>query len=244
MASKAIFVSKNANQNVKPAFISISGPAGSGKSTVANYLTQYFREQHLVAHDFSFAAPLKDALSLWCGFDRERLDCDTAYKEGSTLDDGAPDPYCEALGMSRREIMQKFGTECMRHGMAENFWIILADLSVRLGKIPASDVFIISDCRMVNELEWATSINAFRILLTRAEIPRGKSEFQIDTTLTSHTAHPSEKEFLGWSDYDEQILNVIDRNYTEQDNYNRLVRHLRTVTIPAIHQRLPTLVGK
>jgi hypothetical protein len=218
-----------------PHFISISGLAGSGKNTVADYLKTYFREQNYTINDFSFAGPLKDCLCLWFGWDRDRLNNDFAYKEGATLDDGSPDPYCERLGMTRRMIMQKMGTECMRDGMHKDFWIIMADLGVKLGKIPHSDFYIISDARFLNELEWAKSINAYRIFIDRTDIING--ETLSGTTLTAHTTHASETEFVGWSGYDEYISNTITEGWTQEQNLNFLYNHLDNVTIPFIHHR-------
>lgn len=224
----------------KSSFISISGVAGSGKTTVSNHLKHFFfREQYEIS-EFSFAGPIKDALCLWFGWDRSRLDSDFSYKEGSTLDDGTPDPYCEALGLSRRQMMQKMGTECMREGMHSNFWIIMADIGLRLGKIRPSDLYIISDARFVNELEWAKSINAYRIFVKRVECPRGSDPSQVlahNVSLTKHTGHVSETEFLNWSGYDAEIINLVDRNLTDLANMNNLVKHLDTVVIPEIRTR-------
>jgi hypothetical protein len=225
-----------------PHFISISGVAGSGKTTVSNHLKQFFFKEQYEINEFSFAGPLKDALCLWFGWDRKRLDSDFGYKEGSTLDDGTPDPYCEALGLSRRQIMQKMGTECMRQGMHQNFWIIMADLGLRLGKIRPSDLYIISDARFINELEWAKSINAYRIFVKRVECLRGEDPDKIlamfqSVSLTSHTGHASETQFIGWNGYDATIINMIDRNVTDIANMNKLVAHLDKVVIPEIRER-------
>jgi hypothetical protein len=227
------------NNPSAPKFISISGVAGSGKTTVSDYLKSHFRQQNFTINDFSFAGPLKDALCLWFGWDRKRLDSDFAYKEGSTLDDGSPDPFCERLGMTRRQIMQKMGTECMRQGMHPNFWIIMADLGVHLGRIPHSDIYVISDARFLNELEWAKSINGYRLLVMRAECQRGEDPDQARTghSLTTHTKHASETEFLQFDDYDETVVNLIDHNRTNMQNMNALIAHLDTVTIPAIRER-------
>jgi hypothetical protein len=237
----------------KPHFISISGVAGSGKSTVADYLKKYFHQEQYAINDFSFAGPLKDALCLWFGWDRKRLDHDFSYKEGSTLDDGTPDPYCQRLGKTRRQILQTFGTECMRNGMDQNFWIILADLGVHLGKIPPSDLYVISDTRMRNELEWAKSIDAFSILTVRAECPRGQNpvevkarltaDIQSGDTLTKSTSHASEKEFLGWDGYDEILINIIDQNVSQTQNMNNLISHMDGVVIPAMRKKF-NLIGK
>jgi hypothetical protein len=226
-------------------FVSISGGAGSGKSTVTKHLRQRFFECWYECRDFSFAGPMKDALCLWFGWDRHRLDHDYGYKEGAVLDDGAPDPYCQALGRTRREIMQTFGTECLRRGMCQDFWIILADLGLQLNKIPPSDIYVISDARMTNELEWVRSLNGYEILLHRVECPRGADPDKVKygATLTHAVGHRSEQEFLSWKDYDESIVNLVDHNQTQIANLNALTEHLDKVTIPAIRKRF-SMTGK
>jgi len=228
----------------KPHFISISGVAGSGKSTVSEYLKQHFHQEQYEINDFSFAGPLKDALCLWFDWDRKRLDTDFSYKEGATLDNGAPDPYCERLGKTRRQILQTFGTECLRKGMHQDFWIIMADLGLHLGKIPQSDLYVISDTRMRNELEWARSIGAFEMLVVRAECQRGDDPMVVlekitndinnGATLTKSTSHSSEKEFLEWDGYDEVLINLIDHNLNQNQNMNSLISHMDGYTIPAM----------
>lgn len=227
----------------EPHFISISGLAGSGKTTVSNYLKQHFQQNlHYSINEFSFAGPLKDALCEWFGWDRRRLDSDFAYKEGDRLDDGSPDPYCQALGMTRRVIMQKFGTECMREGMHKNFWIIMADLGLRLNKVPHSDIYVISDARFVNELEWAKSLNGYRILVVRQECPRGIDPSSLShpvtgATLTTATSHASEQEFLNWPHYDHVLINLIDHNQSENIRMSRLTTYLNDKVIPEITDR-------
>jgi hypothetical protein len=217
-------------------FISISGAAGSGKTTIATYLKWYFHNHYYTISDFSFAGPLKDALCGWFNWDRQRLDTDFAYKEGSTLDDGSPDPYCERLGMTRRCIMQVFGTECMRHGMHENFWIIMADVGVQLNKIPPSDIYVISDARFINELDWAKSLGGYRIMISRRERTRDDPTAYA-RSLTISTGHVSEQEFVGWPHFDEHIINLIDHNQPHTANMNNLKKHLDETTIPNIRKR-------
>jgi hypothetical protein len=225
-------------------FISISGAAGSGKTTVTNYLHTYFHNEFYRMSDFSFAGPLKDALCLWFDWDRRRLDQDYGYKEGSTLDDGSPDPYCQMLGKTRRQIMQVFGTECMREGMAKDFWIMMADMGLRLNKITPADIHMVSDARMLNELEWMRKLKGYEIYIERVECERGEDpKDAIAKTLTKSSGHASEQEFLSWHDYDETIINLVDNNLNSVANMNSLTHRLSEVTIPAIRDRF-RLVGK
>lgn len=212
-------------------FISISGVAGSGKSTISTQIFKHFHDAGFTINEFAFAGPLKDALCLWFGWDRQRLDTDFAYKEGDTLDDGSPDPYCQRLGMTRRVIMQKFGTECMRDGMHSDFWIILADLALKLGKIPQCDIYIASDSRYTNELKWMESLNGYMIKVGRAD----------NSSLTDKTNHTSEKQFLSWNNYTKEIINIIDPCLSEYDNMKKFISVIdETITDIHKHFNLPT----
>lgn len=229
-------------------FISISGKAGSGKDTIKDALVDYFAEKDMVAEPYSFAGPLKDALCLWFDWDRKRLDGDYDYKEGG-LGNRNPDdvdPYCQALGMTRRVIMQKFGTECMREGMHSNFWIILADLGLKLGKLPSFDLGIITDARFFNELEWTRSVNGYSIRVKRLVIETGETfktallrhiSDQNEATLTTHTSHKSELEFEAWSRFDRIVYNPVDMNVSEEESRAQFHNFLTTEVFPEIERK-------
>lgn len=188
---------------MKNVFVSISGDAGAGKSTLSDIITTHYTKQGISVSPFSFANPLKDALCLWFNWDRERLNSDFNYKEGG-LGNKLPDdidPYCTALGMTRREIMQRFGTECMRDGLHNDFWVIMARLGLQRGVIPVSTISIIGDARFSNELQWVKSEGGLNVRVNRIS--------DHGSTLTTHTGHSSESEWKNWSDWDFVIENPI-----------------------------------
>lgn len=212
-----------------PYFIAISGKAGGGKDTIKDAIIDYFRERGKISSPFSFAGPLKDACVLWFGWDRQRLDSDYPYKEGG-LGNTNPDdvdPYCVALGLTRRQVMQKLGTECMRDGMHRNFWIILADLALKTGKLAGFDIGLVTDARFLNELDWVKSINGYTIKVERTvcelgetpedAIKRFASNRSADS-LTKSTNHASELEFETWGHFDRIVINLIDKNLSESES--------------------------
>lgn len=202
-------------------FISISGKARAGKDSVRKFIADYLTKGGYTVATFSFANPLKDALCMWFNWDRARMDYDTAYKEGDTLDDGSPDPYCEAFGLTRRQLMQRVGTDCLRDHLNPNVWIILADLGVKLGKTPPVDYYIVPDARFQNELAWIKDIGGFEILVRGILVKKGESIDDVyadylngaeTANFTEHHQHASETDFENWQHYDMTIENIIDEN--------------------------------
>lgn len=195
--------------------IGISGLAGSGKDTAGDLLIADYTALGYRCTRLSFAKKLKEACQLLYGWDLDRLSNDPAYKEGDRLDDGSPDPACELLGMTRRVVMQKMGTECFRVGMHPDHWIIVTKLAILNGEYDEYDIGFITDCRFPNELNFVRSMGG---ILLRVE----------GSTLTTHTSHASEVEWQKWTDWDITVRNRIDPDLPVQVNreaYRQLLRH-------------------
>lgn len=202
-------------------FISISGEAGAGKDTLAAILEEYYAAKGLSVAPFSFAGPLKDACVLWFGWDRQRLDHDFDYKEGGlgNKDPNDIDPYCVSFGMTRRQFMQKFGTEGMRDAVHKNFWIVMMTEWIRSGRIQTTDVSLIRDARFLNELQFVKDMGGLNFRVRRIEVPKGMTEHEAITahltglakagTLTADTTHASETEWKQWTQWDHQVLNLV-----------------------------------
>lgn len=116
--------------------IGLTGPAGSGKSTIARLLCE--------RHGFletSFAAPIRDLVQLLTGMDDEEL---AASKE---------DPHPLLCGHSPRHAMQTLGTEWGRRMIGEDLWI--RHVEAILNERHAADArIVISDVRFQNEAAW------------------------------------------------------------------------------------------
>jgi hypothetical protein len=230
--------------------IGISGKAGSGKDTAKQMIVDELESRGLKPVTLSFAGPLKDALVLWFGWDRQRLDSDFPYKEGGLGNSpGLPDdidPICVAFQMTRREIMQKFGTECMRHGLHSDFWIKLAEYHINIGRIQG-DVFIISDARFTNELNWVKEHDGFTLLLERVDVEVGESwdsamsryERGEDTaTLTDKTGHTSETEFGSWPHFTLSMVNLVDKNLDVETSKIKFRKMIADEVIPDMIETL------
>ncbi len=193
--------------------ISITGKAGSGKDTIAKIITDELIDIGLKAIKLSYAGPLKDCASLLWGWDRDRLEYDFDYKEGNTLDNGIIDPACDALGMTRRVFLQRFGTEAMRNNIHQDVWIIAMKLAIDHGDYDNFDVGLLPDSRFINELNFVKDMNGLTIKVDR----HGSV-----TTLTENTQHASELEWKKWNSWDATIVNKIDDTLSIEENMDRL----------------------
>jgi hypothetical protein len=125
--------------------IGVCGFIGSGKDTIADYLTNFhgFRRE-------SFANTLKDAVAQVFGWDRTMLEGrTTSAREWREQ----VDPWwSKRLGMPHltpRWVLQYWGTEVCRKGFNDDIWI--AALEHKL--LNSTDNIVISDCRFPNEIK-------------------------------------------------------------------------------------------
>ncbi len=197
--------------------IGFTAKVGGGKDTAGILVTQALEEKGYRVTKLSFAKYLKDICCMMFGWDRERLEHDFDYKEGDTLDDGSPDPACEALGMTRRVIMQKIGTEAMRDGLHYDVWIIALKLAIGRGEYDDYDYGLLTDCRFINELQFVRDLDGTLIRLDRT----GEQ-----STLTDKTNHASELEWEQWTDWDAIVINLIDPTLSQEENIQILRGHL------------------
>ncbi len=120
--------------------IALCGPAGSGKSTVANYLVEKYG-----AERYSFAQPLKEMVKRALDFTDEQVYGTQEQKE-------AIDPR---YGHSPRWFLQRIGTEGCRAVFGATFWTSQC-LNMIYRQHPT--IAVIEDARFANEanavLEW------------------------------------------------------------------------------------------
>ena len=123
--------------------IGIVGFIGSGKGTVGDILVRDY--------DFekdSFAKPLKDAVSIIFGWDRQLLEGDT--DESREFREKVDPFWTEVVGfeLSPRYALQLFGTECIREVFDPD--VRSASLIQRYESTGLNTV--VTDCRFPNEI--------------------------------------------------------------------------------------------
>ena len=86
--------------------IGIHGKLRSGKDTLAHFLIEDHGFKRM-----AFADPLKAAVALLFDIDRERAFSDDKEQ------------ILESWGLTLRDVLQRFGTEAMRHTFGDSFWV-------------------------------------------------------------------------------------------------------------------------
>jgi hypothetical protein len=142
--------------------LGLTGYAGAGKSTVANYLV----EEHGFTR-LSFAAPLKKMLrtldpivGTFAGYSaNSRRHLATPVSLSHVFADNDGDELAVKAGPfgdEYRRLLQVLGTDCIR-AVDEDFWVKAAinQMTDDNGK------YVFDDCRFPNEAEVISEFNAF-----------------------------------------------------------------------------------
>lgn len=135
---------------MRPNLIGITGKAGAGKDTAA----QYFVEAHGYVQ-YSLAHPIKAALSCMFGWPMEKWD-DRDWKEA----------VIPSIGKSPRQCAQTLGTEWGRELICTDLWLVLAEQFIQQSKEPV----VISDVRFDNEADMIRLLGGEVIEVTRAGV--------------------------------------------------------------------------
>ena len=143
--------------------IGVCGFIGSGKDTVADYLTNFhgFRRE-------SFANSLKDAVANVFGWDRTLLEGRT--KQAREWREQVDTWWAERLNiphLTPRWILQQWGTEVCRRAFHDDIWIASLENKLRNSK----DDVVISDCRFPNEIKSIKNAGGIIIWVKRGELP-------------------------------------------------------------------------
>lgn len=154
--------------------IGLTGLAGSGKSTVADYINK--------KHNFwktSFAAVLKDSVSVLFSWDRSMLEGDT--EESRNWREIKNDWWSEKLGrdVTPRSILQEYGTEIIRNNLHQEFWIYALERKIlNYLNSPLDRGVVISDVRFPNEVKFIQDHGGYVVEIQRSPIPTWYEELK------------------------------------------------------------------
>jgi len=143
--------------------IGVCGFIGSGKDTIADYLTNFhgFRRE-------SFANSLKDAVAQVFGWDRTMLEGRT--KQAREWREQVDPWWSERLKMPNltpRLMLQLWGTEVCRKAFHDDIWIASLENKLR----NSTDDIVISDCRFPNEIKSIKAAGGIIVWVRRGELP-------------------------------------------------------------------------
>ena len=164
--------------------IGILGLIGSGKSTVSSILIK----QHGF-HEDSFAATLKDVVSLMYGWDRALLEGTT---EESRLWRQRVDPWWEAKleieGFTPRMALQMVATDTVRDNFNKDMWLFILENRLRKQKVKDT---VITDVRFENEAQFVLSQGGKLI-----SVERGNNPEWVNVVSNYHTSNNKEREMI------------------------------------------------
>jgi len=218
--------------------IGVCGFIGSGKDTIADYLTNFhgFRRE-------SFANSLKDAVAQVFGWDRTMLEGRT--KMAREWREQVDPWWSERLNMPNltpRWVLQYWGTEVCRKAFHDDIWIASLENKLRNSK----DDIVISDCRFPNEIKSIKDAGGIVIRVVRGAEPdwyqvaeyanQGLEMFQ--EKLKTLGIHASETAWVGTKfDY------TLDNNETIDDLYTQVQSVIGLVQDPLDANERPLYVG-
>jgi hypothetical protein len=183
--------------------IGVVGFIGSGKGTVGDIL-----EREHGYKKFAFADALKDAVAGIFLWPRGLLEGDTnasrAFRERVDV------WWSHKLGyeVTPRLILQKFGTEACRNGIADNIWIAALEK-----RIHGYEDVVITDCRFPNEIDFIRSAGGVIIRVKRGDDP---SPEELSKMHISETA---------WNNY---VPDLTIHNEGSKDDLKENVKNILT----------------
>jgi hypothetical protein len=221
--------------------IGVCGFIGSGKDTIADYLTNFhgFRRE-------SFANSLKDAVAYVFGWDRMMLEGRT--KQAREWREQIDPWWSERLKMPNltpRWVLQYWGTEVCRKAFHDDIWIASLENKLRNSK----DDIVISDCRFPNEIKSIKDAGGIVVRVVRGPEPEwydaaisynkgpdGNSMWSLSkNVLDKHKIHASETAWVG-TEFDA----VLDNNFSIDDLYAQVIS---LVPNPLDANELPPYAG-
>jgi hypothetical protein len=204
--------------------IGVCGFIGSGKDTVADYLTNFhgFRRE-------SFANSLKDAVAHVFGWDRTMLEGRT--KQAREWREQVDPWWAERLKMPNltpRWVLQHWGTEVCRKNFHDDIWIASLENKLRNSK----DDIVISDCRFPNEIKSIKNAGGIVVRVIRGPEPEwydaalsanrgehGNTSWSLSNKkLEVLKIHASETAWVG-TKFDA----ILDNNYSIDDLYAQVI---------------------
>lgn len=143
------------SEHTRQMLIGLSGPARSGKDTLAYYLADEYGFNTLALAD-----PIKRGLAAMLGLTDAQL-----YGDEKEV----VDPL---IGLSPRQLCQSLGTEWGRAHVRDDLWLLIAGRRIQQCLDAAHCVgMVVTDIRMENEAAWIRSMGGVVVHISREDRP-------------------------------------------------------------------------
>jgi len=190
--------------------IAISGKAGSGKDTVAKMLPIAYKQ---ITGNMPFytiealANPIKEIVGIMF----PNISSKVLYGPSENRSELVPNAYLNGENITCRRLLQHLGTEVCRE-YNKNIWLDVLDYRAKQSELQGKDLFIVSDCRFLNEFEYLKNHSYITIRIERKnhlnmthsseidldEIPNSEFDFVIDNNKSME-------------ELNEQVLNILSK---------------------------------
>lgn len=207
--------------------LGITGLIGSGKDTIADYLTTHHGFKRI-----SFAASLKDSVAAIFDWDRESLEGTT--KASRVWREQKDEWWSNRLKMdiTPRWILQYWGTDVCRNHFHNDIWV--ASVEHRL--LNSKEDIVITDCRFSNEV--AAIKNAGGVAI---RVRRGPNPDWYDSAI-SYNRGPNGNSSWAISKRELDRLRIHASEYSSIGlNYNYLVEN--NGTIDELHNKMYEIIN-
>jgi hypothetical protein len=129
--------------------IAFTGLPRSGKDTAAALLASTYGYEKR-----SFAAPLKEAAAILLNRPLSEVNGDNGFDREAVMPE---------WGFTMRWFLQRFGTECVREQIVQDFWLRRMVISLE-----PDGLYVITDCRFPNERNMVKQLGGIVVELRRA----------------------------------------------------------------------------
>ena len=188
--------------------IAVTGLKGSGKDTIASIICKYDSSFRIIA----FADRLKDICAVMFGWNRDMLS--GRFPESREWRERPDEFWSKELGIefTPRKALTTVGTDIIRGTLLAHIW----DIAVKKEILDQPDInYIITDCRLPNELNMIRDLHGIVIQVERGKKPDwwdialnyNLGKFGASEPEELKNIHPSERDWIGINNPEHVFIN-------------------------------------
>lgn len=164
--------------------IAFSGKANSGKDTVVKFFEKNFKKisKSNKVKSVALADPIKEVVRIMFPKTKRSI----LYGPSKNRMELVPGAFFEGQPLTYRKLLQHLGTEVGRE-YKKTIWLDVMDYKIEKAEKDGVDLFIIKDCRFVNEFLHLKNAGCLMIRVKRDEqlVMRHVSEIEQESIMDS-----------------------------------------------------------